>query len=268
MDFSERGKYYLALAVLGLLIFLHYFKIITPIENSIIKGFNFVQGHLFATGQTITDVFSRQKDVDFLIQEVEDLKKQNQDLTLKNQKLEFLQAENAELKQILNYKQPEYYKKVVARIIGQSGEDAKIIRINLGQNAGIKTGNAVLTPTGQMIGRVIESEDNVSSFLRITATESKYSIFVQKGDELVNGLLEGELGLSTIVNYLPVDYEYQVGDHLITSGWDEGIPFGIYVGEINRITSKKNDLFTSGTLKPINFNKLSLVDVLVEFETN
>ncbi len=126
--------------------------------------------------------------------------------------------------EILNYPEGTYY------------------RINIGSKQLIKKGNAVITDTGVMIGKIAEVFPEYSIVRSLDSTISKVSVTVLNAGRSL-GLLVGDLEFGVNVEKLPATEKTNNGESVITSGQEERIPAGIPVGTVRDAVYKEGDLF-------------------------
>jgi rod shape-determining protein MreC len=127
--------------------------------------------------------------------------------------------------------------RVNARIVADSASPFVHTRlIDIGADAGITTGMAVLTPAG-MIGRVVQVGERSARILLITDLNSKIPVIVERsGDQ---ALLAGNNSAEPTLEFLPLNPRFQIGDRVMTSGRGGILPAGLMVGEISRVEGSK-----------------------------
>lgn len=123
--------------------------------------------------------------------------------------------------------------RVNARIVADSASPFVHTRlIDIGTDAGITIGMAVLTPAG-MIGRVVQVGHRSARVLLLTDLNSKIPVIVERsGDQ---ALLAGDNSAEPRLEFLPLNPRFQIGDRVMTSGRGGILPAGLMVGEISRI---------------------------------
>ena len=123
--------------------------------------------------------------------------------------------------------------RVNARIVADSASPFVHTRlIDIGADAGIMVGMAVLTPAG-MIGRVVQVGSRSARVLLLTDLNSKIPVIVERsGDQ---ALLAGNNSAEPRLDFLPLNPRFQIGDRVMTSGRGGILPAGLMVGEISRV---------------------------------
>jgi rod shape-determining protein MreC len=252
---SKAKKIILAVAVLGLLIFLNYFHCFDWPKNLLINLF-----------------LPLQEKTTFLLTKFKSSKSSESTCNLKENlatvQLKLLEEENKQLRQTLNFFTTNNYlfkesKTVVANIIGRNPLTfSSILILDQGRSQGVHIGDAVILGEGIMIGRIIALEDNLSYFALLTNSQVKIAALILS-DENLPGLVEGSHGLSLKMNLIPLDKKINIGDLVITSGLEKGIPKGLLIGQIEEINTQSNDLFQNITLQPaVNLSNLNIVTIL------
>ncbi|MEK9183166.1 MAG: rod shape-determining protein MreC [Patescibacteria group bacterium] len=154
-------------------------------------------------------------------------------------------------------------KKVVAEIIGRGADNAsKSVIINRGEERGLAIGDPVIVEDGFLLGKITRVEKNNAVVRLIIDNQSKIAASVTNQDK-TQGLVEGEHGLNIKMKMIPQSENVQVGDIIITSGGEKGIPRGLIIGKVESIQKELYEPFQSANLRPlIDLNKASIVTVL------
>ncbi len=255
------------LAVVGLLIFFHYLRILTPFESFILSILNPVQERVYNFGEKINN-FCLKADDKSLYDEISRL-------TIEVAKLKVLEEENQVLKKELNFFEENQNKYVVARVIGQDPLEPNTLILNKGEESGIRVGFPVVANEGIMIGKIIKVEKNISTVLFLTDSRSKVAAHilrqseeserqnVREGEQFVPGVVSGKHGLSIKMELIPQNEKINRGDLVITSGLEKDIPKGLVIGKIDSVTNEVEAVFQSATIKSlVSFDSLSIVAVI------
>ncbi|OGY42388.1 MAG: rod shape-determining protein MreC [Candidatus Buchananbacteria bacterium RBG_13_36_9] len=256
------------LAVIILLIFLHFTGILIKTEDYLFNIFTNGQNKFFIFISRLKNSFINYQEGQNLKKENEQLKEQINQLIYENSQLNSYKLENEELRTVLNFKESKKYNLILAEVIGKDIDKPNTLLINKGIKDGIKEGYPVIINNGIIIGKIINAKDFVSTILFITDNLSKLTVSTEKSNKSI-GLAEGEFGLSIKITYIPQDLEIKEGDLIITSGTETTIPRGFIVGALNRIISQENELFKSASLIPlVDYNEIILVSVVIPNEYN
>ena len=251
-------KIILAAAALGLLIFLNYFHFFDLPKNWLINLFLPFQEKTSLLLIKVRGTVPPANDCEI---------KEN----LATAQLKLLQEENKELRKTLNFLTTNNYlleekkdeKIAVANIIGRDPLTfSSILILDKGRAQGISEGSAVIIGEGILVGQIVSVEENISYLALLTNSQVKIAAMILDNENL-QGLVEGSHGLSLKINLIPLDKKIDVGNLVVTSGLEKGIPKGLLIGKVEEINTESNDLFQNVTLKPAaNLANLSLVTII------
>lgn len=140
------------------------------------------------------------------------------------------------------------------------------ITINVGKNNGVKKGYAV-TYNNQLIGTIYKVYKNTSLVRLITSNKENYisAKFTINDIEYYGiikeyNVIKNELYLENVIGDFNINNE-----DVITSGLENNMPPGIYIGKIIDIKKDKYNLSSKITIKPsINYNNIKYVKVLLK----
>lgn len=217
-------------------------KIIAPIQQGLYSATEGLSGAISGGNQSDTSGLTNST----LKEQVKQLQNQLQDL-------EEQKTENERLRKLLNMKNAiGDYEIVSARVIGKnSGQWFRQFTINVGTNDGVKPNMIVYTDDGLM-GRVISCSDTYSKISSFIDSESGVPVLVERTRD--NGVVKGSTGAADgsgtelTLQYLPQNTDIVPGDTVITSGIGGVYPKGIYVGEVQDV-STSNDTENNITIK-------------------
>jgi rod shape-determining protein MreC len=78
------------------------------------------------------------------------------------------------------------------------------------------------------------------------------------------GVVEGGYGLSVKMNFIPRNEIVKVGDIIVTSGLEAGMPRGLLIGSVTAIENETYRPFQAALLLPgTDLSKLSIVSILI-----
>ena len=250
----------IVIVTLVLLIFLYFIGGLSWLIGIFTQLSSPIQGGLYQAEDAISDIKSKKE----LIKENQELKKKLEQLVSDTSQLKTLEIENQILRQQLNFLEGQPYDFVTARIIsGTAQNNLAALIINRGSQEGIAVGCPVVTGEGILVGKVIETKNNISTLLLLTDSQSKIAATIQNQDQTI-GVVEGEHGISIKMDMIPQDEKVNSGDIIITSGLQEKIPPGLLIGLVDKIDSTSSELFAKAYLYPlVDYNKLNIVTVLI-----
>jgi len=200
------------------------------------------------------------------------------DIQVKNNSLQeknfLLKHENELLRKALKKYQGEKkveeifkqaHKKIIAaRIIGlDAGNIFKSININKGSADGVKKNMVVLDLSGNLVGRIITVTLRGARIQLLTDNDAGISVTSEENKSI--GVLSGSgKGLCQVNYILNTNKDLDIGNIIITTGYDEIYPPGIRVGEIITIEILPS-LFKMIIVKPYfdlsHSNRLAVIGV-------
>ncbi|MBT4723295.1 rod shape-determining protein MreC [Candidatus Falkowbacteria bacterium] len=253
----------ISVVIVLLLIFLHYIKVLRPVENLVVGVTKGLLGYGYSISNEVGQKYLTYESKANLVKENEQLKEQLADLL--HQKSDFTEQkdENEFLRQQLNFIKEHGFEFEIANIIGQQNLGIKsLLILNKGEKHGIIKGQPVLTSNEIMVGKIFEVERNRSFMLLINDDLSKVAAKVQNDDKTM-GIVEGEFGLGLKMKLIPQTEIINEQDIVITSGLEEMVPAGLIIGAIASIEKEPEALFQQASIKSlVNFNKLTLVNII------
>ncbi len=269
---------FMVMAVIGLLIFLHFIKILSPIENIIISILNPLTSGIYSVSTDLHTAYDKQTDKRDLLKIVEDLEEKTKQLTVENTELDNLREENEKLRQHLKFLTKNEFDYILANIIFRdiledSTKLSQAIIIDKGSQDGLYPGLAVVSSQGVLVGKVIEVKKNIAKVLLVTDSKCKLAATIQSQSQddsesyKTIGVAEGELGLTIKMNFIPQTKKISVGDTVITSGLEKNIERGLLIGRVTQVDNSSNEVWQSVTIEPLaDLDDLFIVSVLLPKE--
>lgn len=236
-------------------------RVIIPVQ----KGMNTIGGWFY----------NRAED----IKELNDLKKENESLKTKIDKLTIdntlLIQNRAEHERLLElYELDNYYKdypKVAARVIGKdAGNWFSVFTIDKGSDDGLKVNMNVLAGSG-LVGIVTYVGKNYSTVRTIIDDESNVSAKFSSTSD--NCIVQGDLALINegYLNVIQItkDALVEEGDMLLTSNISDKYLPGLLIGYVKDIKDDSNNLTKSAKVTPVvDFNHIEVVLVVTQLKEN
>ena len=269
-------KYVILAAVLLLLIFLHYTRLLNPVESFLNKGLRPILSVFYSLGANINRTYSEQTVKQDLAAELKQAEDKINQLTTENVKLRFLEEENSALRKHLNFLNKDNRRYLIANIIsrseltGLSGEGNQSIIIDKGSADGLFAGLAVVSSTavgtssqGVIIGKIANVKERISEIYLVTNKNIKLaaSIF---GENKTSGIASGDLGLTIKMDFIPQTDNIKVGDIVATSGLEQSVPRGLVIGRVTKVNKENNEVWQTATIEPlIDLDNLSIVSILL-----
>lgn len=267
MQLYRIGRFLIiTLIIVSFFVIGHHTGILKPFESVITYITRPLHGFVFRVGTFISGEY---KTIDQLSQENSELNTKLGEFTVNSALIQSLQDENADLKELLDFKDQSNSDIQVANVIGKSSDGFKNTRIiNQGENNGIQEGYAVISGTGIIIGKIIDTTAYTSTLLLLSDNTSKIAATIQNSDKTI-GVVNGNYNISMNMELIPQNESILVGDLVVTSGLETHIPKGLLIGEVDDVSFDSADLFQKAIIKPlVNYNKLDIVSVVIPTENN
>ncbi|MCJ7646290.1 rod shape-determining protein MreC [bacterium] len=199
------------------------------------------------------------------------LKERLNSLLREREKLQETISENERLKRILDYQEEAPYELVSARVIGWSPSlFSSALLIDKGINQGIKKDAPVVAwqeagnplDNGMaVVGRIIESNPDMSKVLLITDSNSELAVMVQRSRE--KGVIAGTGNRFLLLRYLSPTADLEVGDLIITSGMGRMFPTGLVIGSVEEVLTGVGGLEKRArVVSRLNMNRLEDVQII------
>ena len=159
---------------------------------------------------------------------LDELKKQNEELTSKVAELSEAQKTAERLEGLVGLQSTYNLKSTAARIVGASG-DAWTSTVTID------------TSSAGVIGQIIEVSAKTSTVRLIGDENSGVSAMVQ--DTRAQGMLQGQADGTLRLEYVSVDSDVKVGDIIVTSGIGGVFPKGLPLGTVSSVEKSANDVY-------------------------
>ncbi len=198
--------------------------------------------------------------------EIEPLQKQNARLTLENNLLREYALENAELKQMLDFRDSSSFPLLPAKVISKlvSSIQGNFI-INRGENDSVKTGMPIITPEG-LVGIVVETSADFSVVRTLQNTNFKLAVEIQRNR--FTGIM-GWNGKNLFIKNVPTSAGIRAGDRVITSDISALLPPRISIGITLQPEGAVSGLLSDVYVKPfVDFSKVKNVFVVLVLQNS
>ena len=266
-------KYLTVLAVIIVLISLHYSKLLKPVESFLGSKLNPVLQVFFSFSSSISQVYFKQTATAGMAEELKSAKEIINRLTAEKVEAKFLQEENLALRKQLNFFAKSGRRYIVANIIsrGEPASDAsRSVLIDKGSKDGLFSGLAAVTIMGSatssqgvIIGKIVNVQENFSEIYLVTDKNCKLAAAIL-GEQKTAGIASGELGLTIKMDFIPQTENIRAGDLVATSGLEQNIPRGLLVGRVVKVVKENNEVWQTASIEPqTNLDYLSVISILL-----
>ncbi len=145
-----------------------------------------------------------------------------------------LEAENKNLRDLLNYVPGSEPSFITARVIADTGGAfAHSLILNAGVRDGVAKGQAAMTGDG-LVGRVAGAGSRSARILLITDLNSRIPVLV--GTKRTRAILAGNNSDRPRLIHLPSGETVSAGDRIVTSGHGGAFPFGLPLGVVTSVS--------------------------------
>lgn len=230
---------------------------------------------LLPVQQTITSVFS---PVGTMITTVLDLGESRDEVPKLRAAVDQLNAEvirlreaeieNARLRSMLDFRAGNpRFQFTAARIIAlDPSSPVRAAWVDRGADAGFKEGMVVVSPAGNLVGRIVQVRPTSSRILFIVDSTNSVNSMIQRQDLRALGVINGLPGDRLVMRYLSLNDELKPGDVVVTSGLGKNYPQGMYIGKVTEVKRNEADLFQEAKVEPaVRFSRLEAVQVITNF---
>lgn len=237
----------ISIVLMGVDFRFHYLKNIREVTNVFTKPFHALLNAPSDLYNFTTTYFSNQSR---LIHENEALKLNIDSLKADLQRLDFIDQENSQLKNLLDVKTSYKFKtEAVSIIYSRFDPFSQKIIIDGGQNRNFQAGQPVIDALG-LVGQISNVFPETSEVTLIIDKRMSVPIQIQRNGlrAITNGNGQNE---TVALSYLPNSVDVIKGDILKTSGIDTIYPEGIAVAEVLEINNNPKMPFAKIVCKPI-----------------
>jgi rod shape-determining protein MreC len=207
-----------------------------------------------------------------LLKQLEQLRKENEELRQQLTQIQDAWRENAQLRQALGWRRRVPWALQPARVVGQDPANWwRTMLIDVGSHDSIRPNMSVLTAEG-LVGRIDKVGPDRSSVVLVGDPNCRFSAQVQEPRDknvAAKGIISPNASsldrLLVDLTYLPGTSPIKPGQTVVTSG-DGGIfPKGITVGQIVDVRTNDYGLYLEARVKlAVNLNRLEYVWVLLQ----
>jgi len=256
------------IAVIGLLIFLHITKILAPIESFVTGMLNPMMSGFYSISSSVRTTYNEQTSKRDLLAYIKQLENQTDQLTVENAKFKMLDQENRILRQHLKFLAKGEPRYILGNIISRGSLEnpnatGNTVTIDKGVKDGLSLGLAVVSSQGIIVGKIIAVKNNLAKVYLTTNPACKLAATIQNQDK-TSGIVQGELGLTVRMEFIPQTEEIKAGDTVVTSGLEQNIPRGLVIGQVSQVIKESNKLWQSAVIEPlVDLEELVIVSILL-----
>ena len=197
--------------------------------------------------ETISSYLKKQKT---LMSDLEKLRTENLQLSVRAQRYSAVKRENSRLRDLLDFPVVPNQRAIVANILSiDTKSGSQQIVVNKGENTGAQIGQAMIDVHG-VIGQVIKVGPYSSVGLLIT--DPKHSIPVELNRTGLRAVVTGiDESKKLSLSFVPIDADVVAGDLVVSSGLGNRFPSGYPVGTIKSVARVNGESFADISVEPI-----------------
>lgn len=240
-----------------------------PIEDLALRFVVPVQEKMTSLANSISDLTQTTQDIRELHRRNEELQGLADSLMIENVRLKEIESENETLRRLLGFTQanPTHsYKaaEVKGRVIGRDPSNfLSYLTIDSGSQQGIAKGMPVVTERG-LVGRITDAGSNWAKVMLIIDPSSSVNALIQTSR--ATGVVEGQVGGSLVMKYIPQEETVNVNDIVLTSGLGGNFPQKLIIGQVTAVHQRDIEMFQQADIRPtVDFNNLEIVLVITNF---
>lgn len=225
-----------------------------------------IQKTLWTAGSKVSGFFETITEMKELKKENEELKLKNQQLLTENISLRELKKENKFLRDALTLKPQEEFKLEMAEVIGKDISQDSIL-INKGSRDGISKDMPAITQAKILIGRVSKVYKNFSKVALISNKNSSFDAKIYyENSPPVYGVVKGQGELRLLLELIPKEKNIKEGDLVITAGLGGIYPKDLLIGKIKKVQKSDIKPFQKAEIKPtLNLSQLENLFIITDF---
>lgn len=239
-----------------------------PVLGAASAAFAPVQQVLTVVVQPVGNLVRGLLDVGASREENDRLRQAVERLNAEVVRLQEADIENERLRAMLDFRRRNpQFELMAARIIAMDpSSPVRSATIDRGADVGVREGMVVLSPAGNLVGRVVQVWPTTARVLFIVDTSSSVNALIQRADSRALGIVNGLPGDRLLMRYLPQQEEIRAGDIVVTSGLGENYPRGLHIGQVVEVKRNPVDLFQEARIDAaVKFARLDSVQVIMNF---
>ena len=191
------------------------------------------------------------------------LRYQNTLLALENSRMREAILENQRLRKLIGFKKTTQYPLIAAKVTGGSFSGfMNNILLDVGKQDRVKKNMPVVIPEG-LVGKIYQVGNNHSIVHLLLDQNFRVSGKILRSS--IKGIISWKGGGQICdLDEIPNRSDIKVGDLVVTSGYSEIFPEGIYIGKVVTAVNTQRSLFMKIKVKPdVDFNRLEEVLVIM-----
>jgi len=246
-------------------IVLYYLTSLTPLQKILSLTRDPIESGVVSISHEVNKALSAQKKSKYeLVKDISALEKKIQDLTVEILELQSLKQENAQLRDMLEFKKETNFIFISADVTAKTNtEVGRTLTINKGTNNGAYVGAPVVVGKGVFAGKVV-SVGPYSALVRLTTDrQSNILATLDRENQKIAGVLQGTTGSGIMLSFIPKNTPLSPGQRVVTNGLQEHIPANLYLGDVIELQESEETIFNTALVKvPYSIDELTSVAII------
>ena len=198
-------------------------------------------------------VYTYLYDISRIYADNRELKVENRQLLILQNKVRTLEVENQLLERLLNYTPPAEASFISAKIIAESGDNfTHMLLVYIG-NENVRRGQIVLSDES-VIGRIEKVSGHYAKVILVTDINSKIPVVIERSR--VRGILSGNNTAEPSLIFTRSAADIQEGDVVVTSGVGGMFPSGLPVGFVSSIKNGNISVETMADISRVEYVRI------------
>lgn len=226
---------------------------INKLDSSVLQFTGPVMQVVEFPARVIHRVYTYFYDISHIYADNRELREENKQMLILQNKVRTLEVENQLLERLLNYVPPADASFISAQIIAESGDSfTHMLLVYIGDEA-VKKGQIVLGDES-VIGRVDRVSGKYAKVILVTDINSKIPVVVER--TRVRGILSGNNTVHPSLIFTRSAADIQEGDIVVTSGVGGMFPAGLPIGFVSSIKNGEISVETMADIGRIEYVRI------------
>lgn len=267
-NWLKNKKITTAVVIFGLLIFLHWTGLLSPIESLFSRLMTPMAVRFYNFGVDINSRYLQSADSHDLSALLQEQIDSGAEILRDNARLHEVERENKILRDFLKFFTENKFDYIMANVVAkevvsQSADERNKIIIDKGFNDGLRESLVVVDHLGFVVGRITKIKEHLSEVSLLVDQNCRLAVSVQN-DEGVAGIAAGESGLTVKVGFIPQIKKIAVDQLVVTAGLENNVPGGLVLGKISQVDKASNELWQEALVDlSADLDALRIVSVLI-----
>ena len=215
----------------------------------------------------LEDVLEGPRDLETARTEIAQLQERIDTLERENEELREIEGEYQLLLDLFNRaRQAPDYQRLTASVIGlDSNQSVRSIIVDKGSADNVRVGMPIESARG-LVGQVFRTTPNSSQGILIT--DSSSAVPARLGTSRATGILRGGgVGGSLSMDWIDLKHQLEVGEVVLTSGLGGRFPQDLVIGRVIEVDRREAELFQRAIIQPaVDFDSIEVLFVITDFE--